>query len=256
MSEREISLTRRRFIALGAALVVPPACGSAAAPGAADEQSSGRLTARPSPPAEPLAPGTHPLELGQGRDGFIYIPTGYQHNQPTPLAVLFHGAGRAANEWQAARSVADALGIVFVAPDSRGGTWDVVRSGFGPDVAFLDRALQQAYRHCSVDPERLAFAGFSDGASYALSLGAVNGDFVTHILAFSPGFMVPGERRGKPRVYVTHGTGDTILPIESTSRRIVPALRAEAYDVTYIEFGGGHQISAELGRQAFEWFVA
>ena len=34
-------------------------------------------------------------------------------------------------------------------------------------------------------------SGFSDGASYALSLGAANGDLFTHIAAFSPGFMRP-----------------------------------------------------------------
>lgn len=32
-------------------------------------------------------------------------------------------------------------------------------------------------------------AGFSDGASYALSLGLPNGNLFSHIVAFSPGFM-------------------------------------------------------------------
>jgi predicted esterase len=34
----------------------------------------------------------------------------------------------------------------------------------------------------------LAVSGFSDGASYALSIGPANGDLFTHVMAFSPGF--------------------------------------------------------------------
>ena len=35
----------------------------------------------------------------------------------------------------------------------------------------------------------------------------------------------PGPTRGRPRVFVSHGKADQILPIESTSRRIVPGPR-------------------------------
>ncbi len=49
--------------------------------------------------------------------------------------------------------------------------------------------------------------GFSDGASYALSLGVPNGDLFTHIVAFSPGFMrlpdqEPAGGGRKPKVPV------------------------------------------------------
>jgi predicted esterase len=52
----------------------------------------------------------------------------------------------------------------------------------------------------NVDRSAICCSGFSDGASYALSLGLSNGDLFSHILAFSPGFMRPmsyqGGRRG------------------------------------------------------------
>src|SRR3712207_7974813 len=51
-------------------------------------------------------------------------------------------------------------------------------------------------------------AGFSDGASYALSLGIPNGDLFTHLVAFSPGFAAPDGQRGHPRVFVGHGVDD------------------------------------------------
>ena len=60
-----------------------------------------------------------------------------------------------------------------MAPDSRGATWDwFATSSFGPDLAFIAAALAQARALYSVDAARLGMQGFSDGATYALSLGA------------------------------------------------------------------------------------
>ena len=63
-----------------------------------------------------------------------------------------------------------------LAPDSRGTTWDAIREGFGDDVTFIDRALEHVFARVSIDPARVTVGGFSDGASYALSLGLANGD--------------------------------------------------------------------------------
>lgn len=65
------------------------------------------------------------------------------------------------------------------------------RSDFGPDVQYINKSLEHVFSRYSIDPNRLGIAGFSDGASYALSLGLPNGDLFTHIVAFSPGFMRP-----------------------------------------------------------------
>ena len=53
-----------------------------------------------------------------------------------------------------------------------------------------------------VDRQRVCASGFSDGASYALSLGAANGDLFTHIAAFSPGFMRPPVSVGEQCCFV------------------------------------------------------
>jgi phospholipase/carboxylesterase len=247
-------LTRRYFIRMSslAAAGLPLSCLSNTS---GPDEAAGRLQARPRSPTEPLAPGRHDLQLGSSRDGFLYIPTGYQHGQATPLLVLFHGAGQRASEWSPAQAIADSLGAVLLVPDSRGVSWDAVRGSYGPDVIFVDTALNKLFGHVSVDPARIALAGFSDGASYALTLGTINGDFVTHIIAFSPGLIAPGVKRGKPRIYVTHGTRDTVLPIDLTSRRIVPALRADDYPVTYNEFDGGHTMAGQIMTDGFQWFV-
>ncbi|HEV7992385.1 MAG TPA: hypothetical protein VGP25_11215 [Gemmatimonadaceae bacterium] len=132
----------------------------------------------------------------------------------------------------------------------------MIEGGFGPDVTFIDSALAATFERCAIDPHRLAVGGFSDGASYALSIGLGNGDLFTHVLAFSPGFMAPAEQIGAPRCYVSHGTRDQVLPIDHCSRRLVPVLRDAGYDVRYREFDGPHTVPAELAREAVEWLVA
>ena len=120
----------------------------------------------------------------------------------------------------------------------------------------IDQALEEAFSHCAVDPERLAVGGFSDGASYALSLGITNGDLFGYILAFSPGFMAPAAQVGSPRVFISHGTHDTVLAIDRCSRRIVARLERVGYDVRYREFDGGHLVPPGIAREATDWFVA
>jgi phospholipase/carboxylesterase len=143
---------------------------------------------------------------------------------------------------------------VVPAPSPRDRTWDVIRSEFGPDVAFLERALRHTFTGVAIDPQRLAIGGFSDGATYGLSLGLVNGDLFSHILAFSPGFVVAPARTGRPSIFVSHGTGDQVLPIDRTSRRLVPALKQAGYDVRYQEFDGPHTVPAPIAREAFGWW--
>lgn len=122
-------------------------------------------------------------------------------------------------------------------------------------MAHLDRALDHVFTRYAVDPTRLAIGGFSDGASYALSLGVANGDLFSHVLAFSPGFMAPLERRGSPRFFVSHGTRDQTLPIEACSRRLVPILKQSGYKVRYQEFDGPHTVPPDIAEEALGWFL-
>jgi predicted esterase len=123
-------------------------------------------------------------------------------------------------------------------------------------VAFIDEALASTFRKCSIDASRIAVCGFSDGASYALALGTTNGDVFKRIIAFSPGFLSMKDRTGTPSIFVSHGTGDKILSIDSTSRLIVPRLRAAGYQTEYLEFPGGHTVPADVSDAAMRWFTA
>jgi phospholipase/carboxylesterase len=219
----------------------------------------GRLSSRPrSPDAQEPRPAPHggpaPLGLGDRRDGVLYVPRTYRPAVAAPLSVKLHGAGGdAAGGLRPFLPLAEASGALLLGIDARGPTWDVIRGGFGPDITFLDQALDRVFERFSVDPSRVSIEGFSDGASYALSVGLTNGDLFSRIVAFSPGFMAPGERRGRPGIFVSHGVRDDVLPINRCSRRIVPRLRGDGYTVDYREFFGGHTVPDNIARDAEAW---
>ena len=229
-----MSTTRRAFLGAAAAFLAMPAL--------------------PEANADTLGPGQHPLGLDHDRDGLLYLPRGYTAGVAAPLMVLFHGAGGTAQSVTYAFPMADQHGVIILAPDSRDQrTWDLVLGAYGPDADFLATALGQTMSRCSVDRQRLSVAGHSDGASYSLSFGIGTGDLCTQILAFSPGVMTPIAAKGKPRIFISHGTDDNVMPIDDTSRRFVPRLKGLGYDVTYREYAGRHGVPAEVVTEGFNW---
>ena len=201
--------------------------------------------------------GLRPLGLDDTRDGFLYVPAGYRPERPAPLILALHGAGGTAQHaLEPLLPLADEAGLLLLAPASRRATWDLITGGYGPDVAFIDRALALVFARHAVDEAHIAAEGFSDGASYALSLGLTNGDLFTHVIAFSPGFAAPAEARGAPRLFIAHGTGDEVLPIDACSRRIVPRARRAGYDTHYREFDGPHTVPPAITHEAIAWFGA
>ncbi len=134
---------------------------------------------------------------------------------------------------------------------------------WGYDYLAINRALEEAFARCAIDRSRIAIGGFSDGASYALSLGLANGDVFSYIVACSPGFIVRAQARGRsgprgvevPLIYIAHGLSDNVLPIASTSRIFVSSLRKNGYNVEFDEFSGGHHASRQVADQAMSWLI-
>lgn len=46
-----------------------------------------------------------------------------------------------------------------------------------------------------------------------------------------------------------------MLPVTSTSRRIVPMLEGSGYGLRYREFDGGHVVPPHLVGEALSWFL-
>lgn len=67
--------------------------------------------------------------------------------------------------------------------------------------------------------------------------------------------MAPLIQRGKPKIYLSHGTLDEVLPSDRCSRQLVPQLLENGYAVHYQEFEGPHTVPMALAREAAQWFV-
>lgn len=255
MSPHEFRLSRRRFIASAAGALLGGVAGRHTVM-AQGQATSARLTARPKPGVtRTLTSG--PLGLGKGgRDGVVQMPT-TMRDGPAPLLLFLHGATQnGAAMLRRIGPAADAAGVVVVAPDSRDGTWDAIRGDFGEDVAYLNEVLGFVFARLPVNPAGITLGGFSDGASYALSLGLANGDLFPRVVACSPGFIIQAPAQGRPRFFISHGRSDQILPIDRCSRVIVPRLQSMRYEVTYREFDGRHEVPPAIATEAMTWMTA
>jgi phospholipase/carboxylesterase len=208
--------------------------------------------------AEPKPmPGVQPLGIDKGRDGYVYVP-GSAPAAGAPLVVYLHGAGGSGGRAvQYVIADADRTGSIVIAPDSRKMTWGFSGEDSIADLVFLDEALDKIMTAHKVDERRVGISGFSDGASMALSWGLVNGKLFSAIAAFSPGFVhLSKPPLGKPRVFISHGTRDRVLPVDRCGRRIARELRAAGYEVDYREFDGDHTVPAELGKAGWDSMVS
>ena len=146
-----------------------------------------------------------------------------------------------------------------------GAHWYVVREvgfpdprTFLPTFELLSGWVDAVVAEAGVPPERVVFAGFSQGAgmSYALALAASR-PRPAGILAFSgfvprvEGFELdPASRAGLP-VSIAHGTHDPIITV-SFGREAKERLEAAGLDVAYVEEPMAHSIGPRGLAQARE----
>lgn len=250
-------LTRRDLLMASALMLGACAKSSTGAP---RRSAARRIRARPQAIASATAGPTlqpEPLGLAKDRDGVFYVPASYDGSAGVPLLLFMHGAN-GAGIYALERLIEEAnrTGAIIVAPDSRRSTWGMISGDEEDDIAFIDSALAKIFAAYRVDPRRIGIGGFSDGASAALSLGLVNGDFFSSIIAFSPGFIrLSSDPKGSPRVFISHGKEDDILPIERCGRRIARELLEAGYRVKYYEFDGGHTVPSEIRRAGVEFLT-
>lgn len=245
-------MAKRTGLTIMTAALLLGACGSAEA----------RPSKSPVLSARPIADGPASLAPGKTRlaNGAVaYVPP--TAKGPRPLLVLLHGAGGKADRFlDRFVELADRERIVLLAVQSRGATWDLVpRKGtggdgplamkmpaqirFGDDVSRVDAALGELFGRTPVDPGRVALAGFSDGASYALSLGLANPQLFAGIIAMSPGFvMVPEKLPRAQRIFIAHGRRDKILSFRVAEHDILGLLVDVGLEPLFRPFEGDHAI--------------
>lgn len=246
-----MKLNRREFSLLFTSAAGASIVSGCRLTGGSELAGNARISARPRDGVKTSGAGEIRLGLDRERDALLHLP---KRDGPLPLLVMLHGATQSADDmFGYLGKTHDEAGVAVLAPNSRDTTWDAILGDFGPDVEFVNRALERVFETTAIDPARVSIGGFSDGASYALSLGLINGDLFHSVVAFSPGFVIKRKAQGKPRVYISHGTYDHILPIASCGKQIAFDLKMDGYDVTFREFDGDHEIPAGIAREGLQW---
>jgi predicted esterase len=253
-----IALNRRDFLKSAAATSIVSLAGCKFL-GITDPGGSANLTAGPHAPTNQLQPGTFPLDFGEARKGWLVVPASMNPKTPMPLLLALHGAGIGSNgPLNFLRPYAEEFGFFLLAPDSRGITWDAIRGDFGPDVRFISQALEFAFDSCLVDANRIYIEGFSDGASYALGLGPANPELFSRVIAFSAGFITKESHpvNGVPKIFISHGEVDPVLPYQNAVSSIVPSLRSAGFSVEFVPFYGEHEVPPSIARAAIQWMLS
>lgn len=187
-----------------------------------------------------LAPG-YRRETVAGAEFGLYVPESAIGRSTVPIMVTLHGADRGVEALiDAHREAADRDGVIIVAPLAYSTTWDAVYAFFGPDVPRINAILLWLFERAPSTLPQVGISGFSDGATYAIGLGRANGGLFSRIVAYSPGFLLNTNMRGRPPITVSHGRADTVLSFAYDRDTIVPALREEGYEVEFVPFDGAH----------------
>jgi polyhydroxybutyrate depolymerase len=187
-----------------------------------------------------LPPAHQELTISSGgldRHCLIHLPPAYDKAKPLPLVIMLHGMGgtgaNAVREmgWSAK---ADLETFIVVYPDatrpdptqvpsirSNPQAWNDGSGRFHSaernidDVAFIRALLDRLAADYSIDRHRIFVAGFSNGASMALRIGAELSD---RVAAIAPGAGACWTETVKPTrgislCYIT-GTSDTLNPLD------------------------------------------
>ena len=148
-------------------------------------------------------------------------------------------------------------GLVRIAPASKGQTWSILQLPAGPRPGVGQPLARGGLRalHESTG-RRIAVGGFSDGATYALTLAVSNGDLFPAVMALSPGGR-SSRRAGRRSPASSSRTARSTACCRSRSPATPSCrqLRTAGYPVTYRRFRGGHEASLATSTAAMRWFL-
>jgi phospholipase/carboxylesterase len=211
---------------------------------------------------EPSPLGEVRLEQGES-SAVLLTPSALEPGKHYPLFTVLHGAGRQdAMLTKACKGEPDRRDAFFLIPRSVDPTWDLIVGGEGKDLDFLAYAYGVIYRNYPIDPERQAVIGYSDGASYGLSLALSNPRIFDAALCWAAGFVMLDREAAtredpKPSIYLEYGTHDELFPFERIALPIKENLLRAGYSLEFsVDEGGRHWPSGSFQGEALDWYFS
>lgn len=182
---------------------------------------------RAAPPTRTIFGGDRPVELQVSRR--------YDHDEPSPLLVLLHGYGVAA-EWEERYlgfgEIVDEQNYLLVAPN---GTRDADKRYFWnatdaccnfygsevDDVGYVVGLIDEISGEYNVDPDRIYLFGHSNGAFLANRIACEHSEQLAAIATLAGVTWIDDDRcapTSRLSVLHIHGTDDQIIPYDGGQR--------------------------------------
>lgn len=215
------------------------------------------------------------IERGPQRAA-LYTPDEIDPARSYPLLTVLHGAGRQDEAlMRAYRHEAEQRQALVLVARSFHMTWDLIALGIQggaaltgdapsarPDLDFLEYAYDLIYRRYPVDRMRQGLIGYSDGASYGLSIGLSNPGIFCAVMAWAAGFLalesdVAEAGTQRPAVFLEYGTHDELFPFEQVALPMKRHLEELGCALTFVvDEGGRHWPPSEFQPEALDWFFS
>ncbi|MGD8537361.1 MAG: hypothetical protein PVI66_01445 [Candidatus Aminicenantes bacterium] len=212
----------------------------------------------------------------------LHLPKKFDKKRSYPLVIGLHGNGGNADGFDPAWQLFGSPDFIFAAAEGpypymlgyrskmKQCSWEIQiqdeelwKRADPLSVEYIlgiARYLSKAYPVSSV-----YLLGHSQGAGYAYITGIKNPELIKGIICF--GGQIPDMdksyshlsmddiRKGNDlRVFIAHGTKDNMLEVKF-ARGSKEVLEQNGYDVTYIEFNGGHELNKLAMQKAAEWVI-
>jgi phospholipase/carboxylesterase len=173
------------------------------------------------------------------RTYYMFVPDSVGA-EPAPLVITLHGSGRDGRPLvELFRRLAEKQRFIVAGPDAidRAG-WQVPADG----PAFLYFLIEAIKMKHAIDGRRVYLFGHSAGASFALSMGLMESQYIAGVAAHAVSLQEAGRDRllAAPRklpIALFHGTRDDVIPIDA-ARHTSEALVNAGFPVVFRELPG------------------